>query len=144
MSLSNKEIVRRWLDALNAGNHDLLDEIVHPDFVRHSEATPDVDVRSLEEFKEFDRQTRTVFSDVLVKLDMLIAEDDKVAFWGSFSGKQIGPLGPFPASGKGLKSDIGGVFRLEGGKIAELWVTWDNLSGLVQLGHFPSPSSPPD
>lgn len=31
------------------------------------------------------------------------------------------------------------VVRFEDGKIAEWWVTWDNLAGLTQLGHFPPP-----
>ncbi len=35
---------------------------------------------------------------------------------------------------------MGGIFRLEDGKIAEMWVTWDNLSALMQLGHFPPPN----
>jgi hypothetical protein len=33
------------------------------------------------------------------------------------------------------------MFRIEAGNIAELWVTWDNLAGLVQLGLFPPPES---
>ncbi len=29
----------------------------------------------------------------------------------------------------------------EAGKIAELWVTWDNLAGLAQLGLIPPPET---
>jgi hypothetical protein len=29
------------------------------------------------------------------------------------------------------------ILRLEGGKIVEMWVEWDNLNILTQLGHFP-------
>jgi predicted ester cyclase len=72
-------------------------------------------------------------------LDTLVAEEDRVAFWGKFSGTQDGPMGPFPPTGRRLESEIGGMFRIEAGRIAELWVTWDNLSGLAQLGHFPPP-----
>jgi len=50
-------------------------------------------------------------------------------------------MGPFPPTGKRLESQIAGMFRLEAGSIAELWVTWDNLSGLAQLGLFPPPDS---
>jgi hypothetical protein len=31
-------------------------------------------------------------------------------------------------------------FRLQDGKIAEMWVTWDNVAILKQLGLFPSPA----
>jgi predicted ester cyclase len=64
-----------------------------------------------------------------------------VAFWGTFSGTQEGQMGPFPPTGRRLVSEIGGMFRIEAGNIAELWVTWDNLAGLVQLGLFPPPES---
>lgn len=30
-----------------------------------------------------------------------------------------------------------GILRIEEGKIAEIWVEWDNLNALTQLGHFP-------
>jgi len=33
---------------------------------------------------------------------------------------------------------LGAVFRVEGGKIAEWWVTWDNMTILRALGHLPS------
>jgi hypothetical protein len=30
-----------------------------------------------------------------------------------------------------------GIARFKDGKVAELWVEWDNLGALTQLGHFP-------
>ncbi len=53
-------------------------------------------------------------------------------------GTQLGPMGPFPPSGRKAKFDFGAVFRIEGGKIAEWWVTWDNMTILRSLGHVPS------
>ena len=32
-----------------------------------------------------------------------------------------------------------GILRFEERKIAEMWVEWDNLNILTQLGHFPLP-----
>jgi hypothetical protein len=51
-------------------------------------------------------------------------------------------MGPFPPTGKKFTADFGGFFRIAGDRIAELWVTWDNLAGLAQLGHIDL-SSPP-
>ena len=48
-------------------------------------------------------------------------------------------MGPFPATGRRLESDCAGIFRIQDGKIAELWVTWDNMAGLAQLGLLPPP-----
>jgi hypothetical protein len=52
-------------------------------------------------------------------------------------------MGPFPPSGKKVESTFLRILRLEDGKIAELWVEWDNLAMLTQLGHFPRPPPEP-
>jgi predicted ester cyclase len=44
----------------------------------------------------------------------------------------------FPPSGRKAQFDFGAMFRIEGGKIAEWWVTWDNMTILRALGHLPS------
>jgi predicted ester cyclase len=48
-------------------------------------------------------------------------------------------MGPFPTSGKRMEVDFGAVLRVENGKVAEMWVTWDNMAALAQLGHLPTP-----
>ena len=55
----------------------------------------------------------------------------------TYVGTQEGAMGPFPATGKKAEVDYLSIIRLEGGKIAEMWVEWDNLAILSQLGHFP-------
>ena len=139
MSEANKRIVQAFADAGNRNDLEAFDTLLAPDFVRHCEATPEIAVTSSEEFKQFYRDTANTFPDQRMTLDALIAEGDRVAFWGTFSGTQEGPMGPFPPTGRRLESEIAGMFRIEDGKIAELWVTWDNLAGLVQLGLFPPP-----
>ncbi|NOX84477.1 MAG: ester cyclase [Chlorobi bacterium] len=141
MEETNKKIVRSFAEAGNRNDVDAFDAILTHDFVRHCEATPEVNVNSCEDFKEFYRETAKTFPDQRMNIDKLVAEGDYVAFWGTFSGTQTGPMGPFPPTGKKMISEIGGMFRIENGKIAELWVTWDNLSGLMQLGLFPPPQS---
>ena len=62
-----------------------------------------------------------------------------MAVWATYRGTQRGRWGSFPPSGKSLEVDFVGFFRIEQGRIAELWVTWDNLAALVQLGHLQPP-----
>lgn len=133
----NKAVVRQWVNTLNENAPDSLDAFVVEGFVRHSQATPDVEVNSLEDFKRFDRETRAIFPDYQVTLEQLVAEGDLVAFWGTLSGTQEGPMGAWSATEESMELDISGIFRLEEGKIAELWITWDNLAGLTQLGLMP-------
>ena len=136
---ANKSVVVRFNEAINSQQLDLLDGLVARDLVRHSQATPELDIRSLEEFKQFIQQSLDTFPDTHQEINMMIAEGDKVAVYATFSGTQEGDMGPFPASGEQVSSQFLGVLRLEEGKIAEIWVEWDNLSFLTQLGHFPLP-----
>jgi hypothetical protein len=38
-----------------------------------------------------------------------------------------------------MRLDFSGFLRFQDGQIAEMWVTWDNLAALSQLGHYPPP-----
>jgi len=122
---------------VEAGDLDRLDEYIADDYVRHCQATPDVEVTSLEGLKEFLLNDRETVPNPKITVTRLIAEDDLVAFWATFSGIQEGPMGPFPATGKLLELDMAGMHRIDDGKIVETWVIWDNLTGLTQLGLFP-------
>jgi predicted ester cyclase len=133
----NKILVRRFEAAMNTRQLQVLDEIVAPDFVRHCQATPNLDIRSLGQFKDFLRQDLTVFPDNSQTFTQIIAEDDMVAAWAIYEGTQLGQMGPFPPSGKKVRFDFGAILRVEHGKLAELWVTWDNLTILAELGYLP-------
>jgi hypothetical protein len=39
-----------------------------------------------------------------------------------------------------MTADYLAIYRLEGGRVAEAWAEWDNLSGLAQLGHYNPPA----
>jgi hypothetical protein len=63
---------------------------------------------------DFLRQDTAVFPDSVQTIKLLVAEGDLVAVWTTYEGTQQGPMGP---------------------KIAEWWVTWDNMTILRALGH---------
>ena len=54
-----------------------------------------------------------------------------------YSGTQTGMMGPFPPSGKRVDLPFIGILKFTNGKISEMWVEWDNVFMLTQLGHFP-------
>ncbi len=135
----NKTLVMETIAILDAGSLDDLDNFIAANYVRHCQATPDAVVSNLDDFKALLREWSGTYSEVVTKVDVLVAEGDLVAFYGSFSATQTGPMGPFPATGKQMVSEFAGYHRIAEGKIAETWVTWDNLAALVQLGLFPPP-----
>ena len=134
----NKTVIRRFLDAWNSRQPEAFDALVATEVVRHCEATPDVEIRSLDQLKEFLRLDTAVFPDSVQTITHLVAEGNLVAAWTTYEGTQTGAMGPFPPSGAKAKFDFGAVFRIEHGKIAEWWVTWDNMTILRALGHLPS------
>jgi len=133
-----KVLVKRFVEATNMRQLDVLDQLIAPNFVRHCQATPQLDIRSREQFKDFLRQDAAVFPDNTLTLTHLLAEGDLAAAWGTYEGTQMGQMGPFPASGKKARVDIGAVLRVENGNVAELWITWDNMTLVAQLGHLPA------
>lgn len=139
---ANKEVVRRFTEAVNDRDLDALDELVTPDVVRHSPSTPDVQVRNLDQLKAFLRQNVASLPDEAVEIRTMLAEGDQVAVWANYTGTQEGPMGPFPASGRTVDLDFASILRLENGRIAEMWVVWDNVSMLTQLGHMQPPGAP--
>ncbi len=141
-SEQNKTLARRFGEAMNARRYELLDDIVAPNFVRHCQATPQLNVTSLDEFKEFLRQDNATFPDSVQTPVLLAAEGDMVAGWLMYEGTQLGPMGPFPPTGRKMRIECGAFMRIEDGRIAELWVTWDNMAALAQLGLLPAPAVP--
>ncbi len=82
------------------------------------------------------------FPDQRVTIQKLIAEGDEVAGLATYTGTHAGPIGEFPATGRSVESTFLAFFRIEAGRIAELWVEWDNVAMLTQLGLFPPPPPP--
>lgn len=137
---AHKAAAVRFGEIINSRDYDALPEVCQPNLVRHCPATPDVVVRSIEDMVAFLQEDLKAVPDSVVTLKMMAAEGDLVGFWANYSGTQEGPMGPFPPSGKRVDADFAGIFRFEDGKIAELWVTWDNVEMLTQLGHMTPPA----
>lgn len=137
---SNKEIVRLQAKAVNERDLNLLAQTTATDLLRHCQATPDIQVDSLEDFEEFLKSDWLAFPDSVITIQQMVAEGDRVALQATYSGTQTGPMGPFPASGKPVSLEFIAIFRIAGDKIAEIWVTWDNIAVLSQLGYFPPPA----
>jgi steroid delta-isomerase-like uncharacterized protein len=134
---ANKELFRQYVEAYNSNDTDRLDELMTADFARHSDAA--TEVHSLEEFKADVRQGYEAFPDGHMEVHMLVAEGDKVAGYMTWTGTQEGAWGPFPATSAKAEMKFIYLFRVEEGKLAEMWVEWDNIGFLTQLGHFPPP-----
>lgn len=135
----NVEIVETMVELLNQRDLASLHTVVADDVVRHSDATPGVTVTNLDEFKVFLETDFAAMPDSVQEIDMIFGTADTVAVLARYSGTQTGPMGPLPPTGKRVDLVFIGILRIEDNKVAEIWVEWDNLSILTQLGHVPPP-----
>jgi steroid delta-isomerase-like uncharacterized protein len=134
---ANKALVRQFADAGNAADWSSLEQLLTPDFTRHSDATPGPDVTSPQQFIDLQKSFMETAPDQHVTLDAMVAEGDRVAVLATYSGTQTGPMNGMPGTGKPFSLRFLGMFRIQEGKIAEMWIEWDNVAFLSQLGLFP-------
>jgi steroid delta-isomerase-like uncharacterized protein len=130
----NKELVRRGLAAMTSGNLDQLSEILAPDVVNYSFP----DARGREAFLQVMGMFLTAFPDMIMHMEDSIAEGDKVATRGYFTGTHMGNIMGIPATGKSVKVSYTDIWAIKDGKAAENWVQMDTLGMMQQLGVAPS------
>ena len=135
----NIRVATAMVEAINSRDLDRLDALVATDIVRHSAATQGVVVTNLGEFKDFLRADFAGVPDSVITIDIVFGNSEYVALRAVYSGTQTGEVGPFPPSNKHVELPYLGILRFANGKIAEMWVEWDNVLMLSQLGHFPPP-----
>lgn len=123
------------------GNIDVFDEVLAANYVRHCQAMPPElqEMHGSEQLKAFVGDFISAVSDFSETFDVIMADSNKVAYVTTMTGKQTGAMGGLPASGKTFTCVNIIIQRFEDGKIAETWVSWDNVAMLSQLGFFPPP-----
>ena len=141
MEEQNKALVQRVHAEISKGNMGIFDEVLSPDYVRHCQAMPPEfqELHGTDQFKVFIADFLTAVPDVNDSVLFVIAENDMVAYVTKMTGTQTGPMGELPVSGKEFSLTNIVIHRIEDGKIAETWVSWDNVAMLTQLGFFPPP-----
>jgi predicted ester cyclase len=122
---ANKELVRRLLGMVNAGDLDAIDEVASGDIARSAAG--------------WVGPFRKSFPDFRMEVVDVIAEGDKVVGHFKCSGTHQGEWRGHPPSGRRFENvDEIYVFRVVEGKLASaLVVVEDNLTRLQQLGIEP-------
>ena len=139
---ANKQLVKRFGELSNAADWEGLSDVVAEDFVRHSDATPGPPITSREAFIDLQKSFLASMPDQRVTMQQMVAEGDYVAVLATYSGTQTGAMGEFPPTGEYAELQFLALFRIKDGLITELWVEWDNLAMLQQLGLFRPPPPP--
>ena len=130
----NKALIRRYWQASNEHNVDILDELMTTDYVQH-ETTGDI---NLKDVKAFDTMAIAAFPDITNTIDDIIAEGDRVVVRTTTSGTHKAEYRGIPPTGKTAVITEVGIYRISKGKIAEGWSLYDALGLMQQLGVIPS------
>jgi predicted ester cyclase len=135
----HKRLARRAVaEIYEAGRLEVADELIHPAFVDHQPAHPDLPTGP-ESVKEVVRSLHATFGDLRFTVEDEIAEGDRVVQLATMSGRHIGPLMGREATGREFAVRHVYVWRIADGRIAEHWGSRDDLGMLTQLGLIDQP-----
>ena len=127
----NKEMVRRFIEALQQRTLDAVDELFAEDFVNHNPmlgCTPD-----REGLKNSFIQLFEAFPDLQFTINDLIAEGEKVVCYFTMSGTHKGPFLGNQPTGNSFEVSTISITHHEGDRVTERWNVTDTLGMLQQL-----------
>jgi predicted ester cyclase len=137
----NKDVVRRFFaEVINAPNPDQADGFVTANYIEHQRLPGAEGRQGIEIAKAFLAMMRVAFPDYRFALEDLIAEGDKVVARLTVSGTHLGEMMGLAPTRQQIQISGIEVFRLEAGKLAEHWATFDTLGMLQQVGLRPIPT----
>jgi predicted ester cyclase len=137
MSEANKDLVRRYQEAYNRGDLDILDEILAPDWFSNNWPRALMD-QTIENVKMLHRMRLDSFPDLQTTTEALFAEGDWVVQRLTERGTHKGDVLGLAPTGNPVESGAVSLFRIDNGRIVEHWAFQDNLPVLEQCGaEFP-------
>jgi steroid delta-isomerase-like uncharacterized protein len=133
----NKAIIQKLYDEENKGNIDAIDELMDPNVVIYGDAMAPL-VKGTASIKEQVKAVKVAFPDLIVTIEEIAADGDKVMTRLRWTGTQTGDFMGLPASNKEMSWTAIGINRIENGKVVERWFNASTLSLLQQFGLVPS------
>jgi predicted ester cyclase len=138
---NNKAIISSMIEeAINNQKIELFDELLSPDYIRHSQSMPPglEEMKGIDIYKGFIKDHFKAFPNYKEEIVQMIAETNKVFIITKGTAKNTGPIGDMLPTNKELTIMNFGLFELKNGKIVKMWVSWDNLAMQRQLGLSPN------
>lgn len=137
---TNKAIIARMAEQVwNEGRIDLVEEFIAENYVEHIAGQPDR--TGLELVRKAVTDTLNAYPDFRLSIDDFVAEGDRVAARWSMSGTHEGDFFGIPPTGKKVSQSGTTFYRLEKGRIAEIWFLADMMGLMQQLGVVPAPEA---
>ena len=132
----NKQVVARFIEEFkNKANHDIVDELMTPGFIHHLKDPRLPAGRA--GMKLLGQVVAGGFPDEQATVDELLTDGDRVIERTSAAATHTGDFNGIPATSNKVAWTEIHIYRMENGKIVEMWSEVDLLSLLVQLGAIP-------
>jgi steroid delta-isomerase-like uncharacterized protein len=132
---TNKQIVREFIDEVLAdGRVDHVDELVAEDFVSHTWGMTEA---GRDQLRATTPQMHALLTDVEMRIDDIVAEDDLVVARLTSSATPKGEFMGVQAAGKRYRIDEFHLFRVRDEQIVEHRHVIDGLGLMRQLGASP-------
>ena len=137
----NKEKARRLMEeAFGQGKVEVVDEVLHPDFVCYDPNSEAGEVRGADTIKSEIEYFRQAVPDLTYIVEDQIAEGDKVVTRYRATGTHQGEFFGVPGTGNRIEMSGIQIDRFdESGKMVEEWPEYDLLGAMRQMGAIPEP-----
>jgi steroid delta-isomerase-like uncharacterized protein len=141
MSEENKEKARRLMEeAFGQGKTEVIDEVLHSDFVCYDPNSESGEIRGVDTIKGEIEYFRSAVPDLTYTVEDQVAEGDKVVSRWKASGTHQGEFFGVPGSGNRIEMSGIQIDRFaESGKMVEEWPEYDLLGAMKQIGAIPEP-----
>src|SRR5262245_53772453 len=123
---------------MSTGDAALADEVFGREVVFHGPSGVG-ELIGLDAVKAMTAACRDGFPDERSTVVDQLAEGDKVVTRWEGRGTHLGEFGDVAATGRAIEIKGITIERVAGGKIVEVWVAWDELGLMRQLGVLPGP-----
>ena len=136
MSEENKQLVRRWFEEVwNNGRADAIEEMFDENGIAHGLSDdPANPIKGPRDFRPFHTLFREAFPNMMIVVEDMIAEGDKVAARCAVRARHEGDF--LGRSATQSPVDFAGItiVRIYNGKIAEAWNNFDFMTLHKQVG----------
>lgn len=134
--VSSEQVVRTFIARMAAGDTDVIDELMHEDFVNHAAGT-----QGREGWKATLAVVENDLGPTSSELHALVAQGELVAHHMTLHGTHRGSTMPLltgvPVTGRTVRWTFMHLWRVEEGLVVEHWACRDDVGLLAQLGAFP-------
>jgi len=133
---ANKAQKRRYIEAFNAQDLDMIDELFDPHYVLHVPGSPDLE--GPEALKQMVAESLATLSEPVLTVDDMVAERNKVATRWTMTAIHSGDFMGVPPTDQRITMQGLVIDRFVGGKVVEGWDFFDMYGVMKQMGAIPS------